>query len=784
VAKKAIHKIVRYSLIVLALVIVGLLIAPFFIDVNDYKSRIEHEVENATGRHLSIGEVQASLFPWVGVRLDQVRLANRDGFSERDFLSVERLHVKLALLPLLNRKIEIKQFEIDAPKFSLERHADGQTNWDDLLTPSVSDQATDAKPPASGKAQDQGKGPVPMLAALKAESLRINDGQVIWLDAGRTEEPDSKAARPLNISGINLALDDVQLDRPIPVLLTAKVSGNTVQLDAQVGPLGNLNRLNVQTLPIQGEIRADEVKLSDFADYLDSWPAQMGELAKATARLNVRLEQHPDGVRISEGEAMLAAAHEMAVSWKFDLPSSEHLELRRASLTVDGKEILSAKGNVKALTSKPHFQLRLGSTEVERQWLADIMPGLAGLYDAHPAPWKHVKFEGLLAGDSEHLDIRDLQLSLDGELVQASGAVIYQRPDIRLRVTTRELHLDPWLPRAAMGADSPADAKGLGGASGGSKNERAAAVAEPDLRFLKPWRLTAKVQADALSVHGLNMKNFQVNITGSDGLFDLNPMKFSLSGGQVEEKASLNAAVFPAHWKESVHVNGVRLGPVLKSLVDMDMLEGTLAMDTSFKAKGLTDAAMATLNGRGNVLLRDGKIRGFNIAGAIRRFTNPGTSSGTQETDFAQLSGSFTVTNGIATNKDLFMASPLLRVTGEGTVNLVLKQLDYHIKPRVVGSLSGQGDTLTLRKGLTVPLHISGPFAAPKIRPEINAKTLIENAPALLNKKGGVLGKILGGKSSGNTSGAGSEKAQPKSPQPAAPEKKIRDAIGGLLKGL
>ncbi|MDX8407066.1 MAG: AsmA family protein, partial [Mariprofundaceae bacterium] len=132
-AAKAIRKIVRYSLIVLGVLVVVLLVAPFFIDVNDYKTRIEQEVEDATGRHLSIGAVQASLFPWVGVRLDDVHLANRSGFSGHDFLSVERLHVKLALLPLLNRELEIKQFEVASPKVYLERHSDGQNNWDDLV---------------------------------------------------------------------------------------------------------------------------------------------------------------------------------------------------------------------------------------------------------------------------------------------------------------------------------------------------------------------------------------------------------------------------------------------------------------------------------------------------------------------------------------------------------------------------------------------------------------------------------------------------------------------------
>ena len=126
-------KIIRYSLIVLALLVVALLAAPFFIDVNVYKGQIEQKVEDATGRKLSIGNIEASLFPWVGIELDNVHLANRAGFAQRDFLSVERLHVKLALMPLFSKKIEIQHFEIVSPVIYLERRKNGESNWGDLV---------------------------------------------------------------------------------------------------------------------------------------------------------------------------------------------------------------------------------------------------------------------------------------------------------------------------------------------------------------------------------------------------------------------------------------------------------------------------------------------------------------------------------------------------------------------------------------------------------------------------------------------------------------------------
>ncbi len=779
----AIGKTIRYSFIVLLLLIAALLAAPFFIDVNNYKTEIEQSIEDATGRKLSIGGISVSLFPWVGVQLDDVKLANRAGFSSHGFLAVQRLHIKLVLLPLLNKEVEIKQFEVVSPRVYLERHSNGETNWGDLI-PS-DDVATEARVitvAAVTTEQQTGNSAAPLLAALKAESISLSDGEFIWADEG---------SEPIVLSDLDLLLQDVQLERPVSVHIDGKLSGNAFNIDARIGPLGNLEKFDLARLPVQGQLRVEQVQLNPFKEFIAGWPEVMGDIANATAGLTANLEFHPDGMRMGEGTFSIDGAHNLGLNWKIELPSDDQLEVRRASLAVDGKDILAVKGSVKALTTVPTYQLRLEGLPVERVWLTAFVPDLDKMYADHPAPWKQLKFDALVAGDSKHVDIRDLQLMLDGEFLQASGAVIFEQPDIRLRITAKTIHLDPWLPQGekqegVAEANEQAGGVLLAGISmvGEARASEAAAV-EPDLRFLKPWVITAKMRVNTMFMRGLEMKNFQAVVSGSDGQIDLNPLSFGLAGGKVVEQISLDVNAYPVSWKESANITGVQVGPLLKVLADMNMLEGTMEMNTSLRATGLTEAAVSSLNGRGNVMLRNGKIRGFDIAGAIRRFVNPGAATGPQETDFAQLSGKFTVKNGVADNQDLFMASPLLRVTGQGTVDLVHKMLDYHIKPRVVGTLKGQGDAVSLRKGLSVPLHISGPFENLKIQPEINARTLIENAPALLNneKVGRVLDKILGGsKAADQSAPAGS--AQPEESQPVKPVDKLRQGLRGLIPGL
>jgi len=762
----------RYSAIILGLLMVALLVAPFFIDVNKYRDQIAQAVEDATGRKLTIGAMQASLFPWIGVRLEDVHLANRAGFADRDFASIKSLDVRLELMPLFSGRYEIKRFELDEPQIYLERHADGETNWGDLAG---NKPAAAAESPVKDKPKAEGKPASAALAGLKAETISLANGSVTWAD--------QQSGLNVALTDLGIRLEDVQVQRPIGVEVTGKLAGDEFRIIAQVGPLGDIAALDPAKLPVKGELNIDHLGLKSFKSSLAGWPALLGSLDQAALSLSAKVEQRPDGLRVGEGVVKLDAAHTASLMWKVDMRSPERLEIRRSQLDLDDRKVAEIQGQVDRLGSaSPAYQLRLSGEPLDRLWLAGWVPELKSLYAAHPAPWKQLRVGLLVAGNSEQIDLRDLQLLLDGELVQASGSVALggSAPNVRLRIASNDLHADPWLPQAAAAqpagaAPSPAPA---------SAGKAGAAAAEPDLRFLKAWRLAAQMQVSALHLRGLTLQNMRVTVNGADGKFDLNPLRFGLSGGQVEEKASLNAAVYPAKWSESVHVSGVQVGSVLKALAKMDMLEGDLSMDTSFSGTGVTPAAVKTLGGRGSFMLRDGKIRGFDIAGTLRKLANPLAETGPQETDFAQLSGSFQVTNGVARNDDLFMASPLLRVTGKGTVDLVRQAMDYHVKPTLVGTLSGQGDTVAVRKGFSVPLHITGPFAAPKVRPEMDAATILQNVQGGGGKVGGVIGQILQGGQQPKQAPAQQPSQQQQPPaQPAAPEQQIKKALEGLFQG-
>ncbi|MGW8311356.1 MAG: AsmA family protein, partial [Thiogranum sp.] len=127
-------RILAYLVGALALlIIVAAVVVPMVIDPNDYKDDIAAAVEAKTGRTLAIeGDIRLSVFPWLAVEIGPTRLSNAPGFSNRPFAAVKQVSVRIKLLPLLHKQVEMGTVVLDGLQLSLETRADGKTNWADL----------------------------------------------------------------------------------------------------------------------------------------------------------------------------------------------------------------------------------------------------------------------------------------------------------------------------------------------------------------------------------------------------------------------------------------------------------------------------------------------------------------------------------------------------------------------------------------------------------------------------------------------------------------------------
>ncbi|MDY7036544.1 MAG: AsmA family protein, partial [Thermodesulfobacteriota bacterium] len=187
------------------LIIAVLLIAPMFVDVQKYKPEIEKKVAEATGRPFTIGDdLSLSLFPWAGLSFSDLHFGNPPGFEEKDFITVESFEVRVKLLPLISRDIQVKRFILEGARIVLEKKKDNHGNWEGLGSPSGE------KSPVSPKEKEKPADTKP-AQGLPIKSLAVGtfhiSGSALWID-------HTKGLRK-EISDFSLRLKDVSFDRPV-----------------------------------------------------------------------------------------------------------------------------------------------------------------------------------------------------------------------------------------------------------------------------------------------------------------------------------------------------------------------------------------------------------------------------------------------------------------------------------------------------------------------------------------------------------------------------------------
>ena len=209
------------SLIVL--VILALIIVPLFIDIQKFKPTIEQQVTKATGRPFTIGgDLKLSLFPLAGIAFSDVHLGNPEGFTEKDFVSVKSLDVKVKFMPLLSKDVQVKRFIIEGPRIVLEKTKDGKAGWQGL------GKKDSAVIPEEEKTQEDSGLPI---KGLTVAEFSVSKGELLYIDhaSGMRKE----------VKDLRIELKDVSLEKPLKLSISAIADGKTVSIEGEAGPIGS-----------------------------------------------------------------------------------------------------------------------------------------------------------------------------------------------------------------------------------------------------------------------------------------------------------------------------------------------------------------------------------------------------------------------------------------------------------------------------------------------------------------------------------------------------------------
>ena len=300
-----------------------------------------------------------------------------------------------------------------------------------------------------------------------------------------------------------------------------------------------------------------------------------------------------------------------------------------------------------------------------------------------------------------------------------------------------QLNIDQYLPPKATQA-----AGGQSGPSGQSGHGGAAADPALDLSALKGApEMQGRVRVGALQVSGLKVSELDARVALAAGQLTISPLSLKLYQGSAAGSLALNAHEQRLSVRQTL--SDVSIEPLMRDLLKQDLLQGRGNVALDLQARGQTLSALKkNLAGNASVSLRDGALKGINLAQSLREVkARIGQGQSTQtaqaalKTDFSELAASFKIAGGVARNDDLLMKSPFLRLSGTGEIDLAAGQLNYLARVSAVASAQGQGGKeVADLKGLTLAVRASGPFEALKYQLDWGAM-LQEAAKAQIEEK-------------------------------------------------
>ena len=708
------------GLVVVVIVAVAIFAATF--DPNQYKPQIVDLVKDRTGRTLTMdGKIGLTFFPRIGAEVEKVALSEPKG--TRTFARVDEARVAVALLPLLSKQVIVDQVTLSGLAVDLVRYKNGRTNFDDLLG---------GEKPAKPAPKAEGPAGAPMAIDIGGISLR--NASIGWRD-----ESDGTDVR---LSNVNLKTGRIASGVPGKLELAARIDGKqpqtALQVDLETGYRVDFETMAAALSSLDLKAAGDAAGLAGFdarlkGDTVDYDP-KAGRIDLAGIELAAKSKDGLDA-RLSIPKLQLAPerAESKAITGAVKLArpgQAIDAKLALSALEAKGKTIqfsrfdvdLDAKQGDLAVQGKLGTPVTLNLDARELQ-----LPGVAGdlALSGPNIPGKSLKAAvkgGARADWGKRNANAELALKVDESNIQAKlGVANWAQPAINFDVVADRLNVDRYFPPEKPGA---AKAGGAGAPGGGATAEKPI-----DLAGLKGLNATGNVKVGALQVQNVKADNVAAAIKAAGGRLDVNPMSANLYQGTLNGAAAVNANSNSFALKQTLA--NVSVGPLLRDAANQDLLEGrgNVALDVTTTGNTVT-ALKKALGGTANIALKDGAIKGVDIAGTIRQARAMlGSKSaleqqakGGQKTDFSELSGSFVIKNGVARNDDLKGASPLLRLAGAGDIDIGEGRIDYLLKATLVATSTGQGGRDASQvAGVTVPVKVTGPFDALRYSVDVGA---------------------------------------------------------------
>lgn len=634
----------RLSLLVAGLLaVVALLLAyvMLFVNPNDFKDELKSVALEKANVNLRLdGDISWSFFPWLGLGLEDIGVSIG---SDPEILQFDRAEFGLAILPLLEQKIQVDKVNLVNLKASLNKNAQGQGNWQ-LDLPGNSSAASSVAPTTNASTAPNTANDSPekfKLPDIQLDELRIENAQVQYRD---------EQTKQLINATLNVQLNDVQWDKAWPMVMDIAVTQSDLQGKSPVTAKASLNA-NLAVFPERESLSLDSLVLSADIES-DLLPASPISAKLSAANVDVDLPQ----------ENVLA----------------EGLALSVLGVNVD------AKVQAYQVLSDPQFSAVLTVGEFNPRYLMTRLKlPLPDMSDETALTKARANIT--LEGSLDSITAQPISIVMDDTSIEANAVVDLSPLRWDVSVAGKNLDLDRYLPTPVEKSEAAiTDVKVA------AKTESNNLIPIDTIRTLNGH---VGLVFENLTAKKLKVDKIELDSTQSNGLVKVSPLRASLYKGTVSSKASLDVRGITPVFNISPVIDGVQIQPLLVDFMELDKIAGATYLNGELKAKGNSiDDLMSSLQGDLLIDIKKGALVGTNLTktvcegiAATRKEKIDDQQFGS-DTPFETMRFPAHIVNGRVSTPGLKISSAGIQVTGDGVVSLPDSSLDYQANVGIAGS--------------------------------------------------------------------------------------------------
>ena len=366
-----------------------------------------------------------------------------------------------------------------------------------------------------------------------------------------------------------------------------------------------------------------------------------------------------------------------------------------ATPDVDKGESLSIVGNVQYQQTPMLVKGNLGVAEFNlANLLNQIKIQLPPMAD--PKALNKLSFDSHFSTDGESLTADKLQLQLDSFTLDGNFRMSsIDRGDMQFSFTGNDLNLDNYLPPATEDAEASDEEQPSDSEQPQSGKEHPL-IPEEMLRGLD---LDGSMKLASLTVAKFIFEQPSLDIKAAHGKQEVN-IGSRFYQGTIDMTSNLDVRQSGnPKMAASAELKNISLEALSKPIPDLASLQGDVNAGMKVHTQGQY-ASVLTKNLNGNIefkidkgVFTDANFDKMVCEGVakIRKKELRATDWGSS-TEFTDLSGTFVIKNGIASNDNLIAALAYMNLKGDGYVNLVDRQLDYHMGLNIRGEEAPDSD--------------------------------------------------------------------------------------------